>query len=327
MNLRFDAFCAATRTVAAGLGVHLDANETLTFTRQLEYIFTQSFQIEYPALKGRSVAPINYQVPTGAQSHTYRQYDQFGEADYIVDYSDEFPNGELIGKEYTAGIVPIGASYIYSIQDLRAAQLAGFNLTSEKANLARNMVETKLDKLIAFGDANVKIDGFLKDSAGAAVGTAVTSTGTWTSANVDADHLTVITDIQNLIKSVWVNTIQIRSVNKVLFSTKVWAKLAFSKLNQYSDETLLSYLQRTNPGVTFEPWFRLDAQVDSTHDKAVAYSNAPDVLSTIISQEFEQFAPQQRNLAFVVPVHLRCGGVTVRYPKAISYMSILNSSL
>lgn len=326
LQRRFDHFCKSTRDAAAGLNVHLDALETTVFARQLEYIFAQSFNVEYPELKGRTVAPVNYSVGTGAEAHTYRQFDQFGEADYVVDYSDEFPNGELLGKEFTAGIVPIGASYIYSVQDLRAAQMTGFNLTTEKANLARGMIETKLDRLIAFGDTKVQIGGFLKDKAGTAVGTAVTSTGTWTSANVDADHLTVITDIQNLIKSVWVNTQQMRTADTLLVSTKVYAKLQFSKLNQYSDESLLTFLAKTL-NITIIPWLRLDAQVDATHDKIVAYSRRPEVLSTIISQEFEQFAPQQKNLSFMVPCHLRCGGVVVRYPKAISYMSILNSSL
>ena len=104
------------------------------------------------------------------------------------------------------------------------------------------------------------------------------------------------------------------------------SKLLASKLNQYSDLSLLQYLNQSM-NVTIEPWLTLDAGVDATHDKLVAYQDSSENLEIVIPQEFEQFAPQQDGLRFEIPVHMRFGGVTIRYPKAISYMSVLNTSL
>lgn len=326
--MKLDQFTVCTQAAAAQLGIHLDANETALFARQLEYVFAQSYDVEYPSLKARQLVPVSYEVPSGADSHTYYQFDKVGEADFVTDYSTDFQNGDLFGKKFNAGIVSLGSSYQYSVQELRAAQLAKFAYIEKKASLAREMIERKLDVLTANGNANALVGGLLKDATGAAVGTVVTpGTANWT-LNTDAVNLTIVADIQKLIQTPWQATLQLRSVNTVLLSTFCYARLQFSKLNLYSDDTVLTYLQKTNPGVSFIPWTLLDtvtAASPTGTDIVFAYSRQPDVLSLIIPQEFEQFAPQNRSMAFVIPCHLRSGGVTIRYPKAFARMNAVFS--
>jgi hypothetical protein len=52
----------------------------------------------------------------------------------------------------------------------------------------------------------------------------------------------------------------------------------------------------------------------------VAYLRNPEVLELEIPQDFEQFAPERRNLEFIVNCHARCGGVLVYQPLAMAYM-------
>ena len=67
-------------------------------------------------------------------------------------------------------------------------------------------------------------------------------------------------------------------------------------------------------------WHKLDlADAAGTGPRMVTYQRDPEVLELVIPQEFEQFPPQARNLAFVVPCHARVGGVVVYYPLAIVY--------
>lgn len=320
MTIKLDELARASQRVASELGVHLDANETALFARQLEYVFKQPFNVEYPELKARQFVPVDYSVPNGAESHTYYQFDTVGEADYVNDYSTDFPNGDVLGKKFTAGIKGIGSSYQYTIQELRAAQMASFNYLEIKSTNARRMIENKLDALVAFGDANALVGGFLKDSAGTAIGTAVTpATPAWNAAATDAEIAVILADLQSLCKSVWVNTKQIHTADTLLLSTACYAKLAYTKLNQYSDKSLLQYVQGNIAGLkSIEPWVKLDGAGTSGKDLAFAYHRDPRVLGLIISQEFEQFTPQNRNLAFMIPCHLRSGGVVWRYPKAAS---------
>ena len=51
------------------------------------------------------------------------------------------------------------------------------------------------------------------------------------------------------------------------------------------------------------------ADAAGTGPRMLTYQRDPEILELIIPQDFEQFPPQARNLAFVVPCHARIGGV------------------
>ena len=116
---------------------HADANETAMFTRQLEAIYAQTYDIKYPDNKARMLIPADGRPGPGAESFTYRQFDIFGEARVIHNYANDFPNAEVQGKEFNQKIKGIGVSYQYTIQDLRAASMAGVPLEERKASAFR----------------------------------------------------------------------------------------------------------------------------------------------------------------------------------------------
>ena len=51
---------------------------------------------------------------------------------------------------------------------------------------------------------------------------------------------------------------------------------------------------------------------------ALMYEKNPRVLNLVISQEFEQFPPQQDGLTWEIYCHLRTGGVNVIRPLAVN---------
>ncbi len=125
MTFRMDE--AVASAYKAIVGRH-DANETAAFTRQLEYIYTELYNVEYPLSKARQLIPVDGRVPSGADSFTYRTFDQYGQADLIHNYANDFPEVEVAGKETKQLIKGIGAAYSYSIQDMRAAMMTGYPL-------------------------------------------------------------------------------------------------------------------------------------------------------------------------------------------------------
>jgi hypothetical protein len=92
----------------------------------------------------------------------------------------------------------------------------------------------------------------------------------------------------------------------------------------FTDDSLLDYVLEVSPWLkSIEYWPFLDtagASVNSVTGRIMCYQKDPQVLGLIISQEFEQFAPQPRNMSFIVPCHMRTGAVEVRYPIAVAYM-------
>jgi hypothetical protein len=72
-----------------------------------------------------------------------------------------------------------------------------------------------------------------------------------------------------------------------------------------------------------EQWYKLETADEGLDGpRIMAYQRSPEVISLVVSQEFEQMPPQAKNLSFLVPCHARFGGVKVVYPLAAAYGDI-----
>ena len=117
--------------------VNLDADQTMFFQRELEHIKSRTYDIRYAELKARSLIPVSGEAGPGAESITYYQYDMVGVAKIIANYATDLPRADVRGKKFTSPVESLGASYGYSVQDIRAAAKAGKPLEQRKANAAR----------------------------------------------------------------------------------------------------------------------------------------------------------------------------------------------
>ncbi len=330
------------RTVARVLETlqgRADAMETSLFARQLEYVYTQTFDIEYADLKARSLIPVDTRVPTGADSFTYTQFDKIGRAKIVHNYAQDFENADVIAAQFKQSIVSLGDSYQYTIQDMRAAAMAGLPLESRKAEAARWAIEQKLESLAAFGDANTGLVGLTNAPSINAVSkvsqnNAGATTSTWTQlityalakGNITQAAQEIQKDVLGLSRTIFNNTKGVHVGNTLVLPTQAYAILATTvRAPGFTDDTLLQYILKSNPWLkSIEFWPRLDggapAAVNSVWGRVMMYDKDPKVLGLIVSQDFEQFAPQPRNMAFIVPCHMRTGAVEVRYPLAVAYM-------
>ena len=129
------------------VSVNLDANETIFFARELEYVKAKTFEVKYIRLKATQLIPVSTEAGSGAETITYQVQDAVGVAKIIANYADDLPRVDVIGKEVSTPIRGIGDSFGYSIQDIRAAQFAGKPLVQRKANAARKAIDTLIDNL------------------------------------------------------------------------------------------------------------------------------------------------------------------------------------
>lgn len=309
-------------TVLDSIGYHdgdgnerKDAGETAMIAKQLEHVFTRTFDVKYPGNKARLLIPVNSEVPTGAETYTYRQWDEYGMAKLISDYADDLSNVDVTVKEFTAKIKSLGASYQYSIQDLRASALAGAQLDSRRASVARRRIEAKIDQLAALGDTDAGLGGFVNNSN---VPLVTPDTGSWASATPQQ----MLADLRKMQRTIVVDTKQVFQPDTLLLDTASFELLASTELSTDNNTTVMQQFLATSPYIrNIDSWHKLDtADVAGTGPRVVMYARDPDVVELIISQEFEQFPPQAKNLAFVVNCHARMGGVSWRYPLAAAYM-------
>lgn len=298
-----------------------DANETLAFARQLEHFFSKLYEIKYPDVMGRMLVPVDTSVPTGARSHTYRQFDDVGEAVIVNDYSNDLPAVEAFGKEYTEKVIPIGNSFFISIQDLRSAAMLGIDIDTRKAEGARKVMERKLDSLIAIGDTSVSMTGVANN---ANVGTVSGLTGSWstaTAAQIQADLEKIAKTVFDNSKGIFGNP-DTGTQLSLAVGTAQYSLLATKRIDTFNMMTVLEYVKAGHiPFIRdVKPWSRLDtADAGGTGPRIIAMPQDPDVVSTIIPQDFEMLPMQPKALGYTVPCHMRWGGVVVRYPVGMVY--------
>lgn len=300
----------------------LDANESIYFARQLEFVKSQAYDVKRPALSALSLFPVDTSVPAGAETLTYRQYDTVGMAKVIANYADDLPRADVTAKEFTSRIRGIGISYGYSVQEIRASQMTGSSLDVKKMRAAQRGHDEKINQLAWVGDTVSGLPGFLSNSN--IPGYTIPANGTGTSklwVNKTADQ--IIADLNGIVNSVFTTTKGVHKPTEVWLPPAQYALISSTPRSSTSDTTILDYFLANNPFVQrVVPVNELASNANGgnagTYDVMVAAENLADNYQLVIPMAFMQHAPQQRNLEFTVPCESRVGGVVIEYPLAFS---------
>jgi hypothetical protein len=142
----------------------LDNSESIFLLRQVEFIQTKTYDVKFPLLFSRKFIPVNNQIDRAAATYTYAQYTQVGMAKLLASYADDLPRSDVFVKEFSSSVKGVGASYGYSIIEIRQAMRAQVALDQKKANAARRSVETLIDRILAFGDTAAGLKGMINQA-------------------------------------------------------------------------------------------------------------------------------------------------------------------
>lgn len=302
--------------------VALDANETFFFARELEYIKSKSYDIEFPEMKAFKHIPISTEAGEGAQSITYAQFEETGMARVIESYADDLPRADIKGKEFTTPVKSIGVSYGYSVQEIRAAIYVGRSLTQRQANAARRANDQKINRLAWFGDDTYRILGLINNTnipANAVPADGTGGTTQWVNKTPDQ----ILRDLNQITNSIVALTKGVEMPNTVLLPVEQYTLIASTPRSSVSDTTILEYFIQNNPFITTVDWVPELAGAgpvvdDVATDIFIAYDKNPDKLTMEIPMPFTQYPPQERGLEFVVPCESRYGGIIVYYPLSLT---------
>lgn len=134
-----------------------DASDaSVFFARELDYVKSQSYDVEYPEFTALKLFPVSSEINPGAETVTYYSYDKTGMAKIISNYATDLPRADVKGKPTTAIIKSLGDSYGYSIQEMRASAMAGKSLDARKAESARYQIDYLNNKIAWNGDAETR---------------------------------------------------------------------------------------------------------------------------------------------------------------------------
>ena len=296
---------------------NLDSAETMFFQRELEQVKAKSYDVLEVPLKAFELIPVDSTTAPGARTVTYEQYDSTGIAKIISNYADDLPTADVKGKEFHSTIKSIGNSYVYSKDDIRAAQFAGKPLNQRKANAAVEAHKQLMNKLAFFGDAKYGIQGLLTNSniPSAPVAAGAATTLTWATKTPDEilkDLNSAVSDMLDLTKGVEVP-------NTIVMPIAQYNYIATTARSANSDTTILEFFKGNNPGIEVMWATELKGAFAGGTDGFIVYNRNPDKLWMEIPMMVTMSPAQERGLAYTVSVESKFGGVIIPYPLSVSF--------
>ena len=286
----------------------------LFLERQLEFIRPQVFEVQYADIKYPTVLPVTSEAGPGAQTFTYRIMDATGEFRLIADAADDLPRADISQTEKSINIRSFGGSFGYTVQELRAAQMANIALEQRRAAAVRRAYEEKVESLAFFGESSVGLSGFFNNST-----VDVVAADKWFSTATAQEML----ELLNYGVTAIINASKMKEQpDTILMAWEDYNKVSTTRNSDSSDVTVLEYFLRTNPYIrNVEPINELDADNSALNtNRMVVYKRDPEKVQLHIPQPLELFPAQQRGLEFIVPAHARVGGVALYYPKSVIYV-------
>ena len=295
------------------------------FARELDFVKSQSYDVEYPEFTALSLFPMSSEVDPGAETVTYYSYDKTGLAKIISNYATDLPRADVKGKPTTAIIKSLGDSYGYSIQEMRASRMAGKSLDTRKAESARYQIDYLNNKIAWNGDAETGLKGVLSTDNDVPLYT-VANGAKGTTSWADKTEDEILADITGMLKQMATVTKKVEKPDTLALSSDAYIEIQNKRIDGTAT-TVLKYIQDNTPDIKqIVSCPELDADSVETNPyaaasdgKAVAllFKNDSRKLSIENPLPFMQYPIQTQGLEVVVPCEARTAGAMIYYPMSL----------
>lgn len=302
--------------------MNLDANESIFFKRQLEFIKAGTYDVKYRQLKGLSLFPISMEAGPAATEITWRSWNKVGMAKMIADYASDFPRVDIYGTEQSIKIKGMGASYGYSIEEIRRAQMAGVPLESKRASMVREVIERKHDSIIWSGDTETGLKGFIAypGITEYTVPNGAGGTQPWTNKTSDE----ILLDLNGIVNGIITATNGVEQPDTMLLPLSRYQYIAQKRLSTDSEKTVLKYFLENSPYIKRIEWVvELETAGAGATKRMMVYKNDPMHLEYQMPLPFEQYEADKKGMAYEVPAYSKSGGMIVYYPGSVGFADVI----
>ena len=154
-------------------------------------------------------------------------------------------------------------------------------------------------------------------------------TDRWQNATTtDATADKIIADVNDLLTGVWADSKTVEMADTLAMPTTIWSFLANTPRSSTSDITILNFIKENNvyTALTGRPLRviairGLENVTGVSGQRIMAYMRDPQALKFHLPMSFRFFAPQLNMFTYVVPGMFRLGGLEVRLPGSMRYLS------
>ena len=298
--------------------MHLDAAEKVFFDDQLALIKSRTYDVQYKALKALTLLPVSTEQDPGAEHIAWFSFDKVGVAKLVADYANDYPRVDIGGEEHISPIKEIGASYGYSIKEIRRAQKAGVALDAKKAEACRRAIDEKQDSIAWKGDAKGKLPGFFNHPGITEYVAADGAKGSKTWASKTDDE--IVADFAGIITAAPESTNGIEQPDTVILPLSLYNKLQNTPYGSSKSKTIMSFIRESYPQITRIDWVQdlVSAGANGT-TRVMAYARDPLKVEVQIPQRFEQMPPQLTGKVYDIICSQSTGGTLVYYPMSVVF--------
>lgn len=307
-------------------GLRFDSMEdaSVFFARELDYIKSQSYDVEYPEFTALSLFPMSSEVNPGAETVTYYSYDKTGLAKIISNYATDLPRADAKGKPTTAIIKSLGDSYGYSVQEMRASRMAGKSLDVRKAESARYQIDYLNNKIAWAGDEETGLMGVLSTGNDIPLYTLPNNAGDTSTAWKDKTAVEILKDINGMQAQVAKNTKNVERPDTLVVPSDVFIDISTRQIDN-TGYTVKRFVLENAPYLK-EIVAASELQADSPETNpygsaegtgknvALLFKNDPRKLTIENPLSFYQYPLQPQGLEVIVPCEARTAGAIIYYP-------------
>ena len=305
----------------------MDAGETIFLERDLQTKLAESKDVKFRKLRilKEGILPINIELSNADRTFSYDVWDAYGFAKIVTSYrAGDIPSVDVSCTEVIGKIFPVMAKMSYDFQEIREAARANKPLTAKRRDAVIKAIDTKLDRIAWFGDADHNLVGLAQypgTTSATIPNDGSNSSTTWASKTVDL----ILRDIYNGIAAIKDPTNDIESPDTLLLPSKIVTALGLRMVNTANSGniSILSLLKQTlaDLGVTSIIGLNeLNTATPAGGTRAILFKKDKMNLEYFLPVTMEFFSPKEDGLAFDVPAQARTGGVKVYYPLSVAYM-------
>ncbi len=307
----------------------LDSNESVFLDRELASVDPTKYFELYAGLRARRFVPPIQGIAAYDRVYMYSMWGITGEAKFYGQNAKDLPRVGVTRREFSRAIKPIGASFGWTVDEIRAAAAKGTGLEDATLIAASTAIERKIDRLLAIGDAESGFTGLINDEQIESDNT-ITVVNSWGVSPTDwmasLNKLVAETRARLKLAAAMPGGDSIPAFDRfqILMPTAQYAQVKTTPYSATSPQSVLQVFLANNDewvsGVA--EWSMLDTIDSGTDPRAVIYPLNPAALGAAIGREFTQESPQAEGLSINVPCSASCGGTVIRYPVAFSYMRL-----
>ena len=302
------------------------SNQSMFFSRALEYLTAATYDVQYEILPFRNILPVINEGGPGIKEIVSEVYDHFGKAQIVNGGAKDIPFVAAGGKEIRYPVVmwAIGAEWnLQELQSFLVAQRNGRGRRSPeqmRQAAALRGIEEALNEQALFGTPDNGIYGLLNNPlvASGSVAAGASTKTEWEAKTPDE----ILADINSLADSVWTYSKMREMPDKLLLPPSNWSILKNRHLPN-REISIMQYLVENSQYFKsvddIIPINELEGAGVGGTGKMVVYAKKEDKLACEIPQEATALPMQEQLFTYVMAWYAYSAGTIIRYPRSIAY--------